>query len=277
MLNGRLREVFQKGPGRANILGVEVDLVTRSETAAAMELAIQNRTSFTVSFVNAHMVITAREDSELREALNGCSLAVPDGMPLVWLSRWTDRPLSQRVDGFGMFRHFCALSEVKGYSHFFYGSSPAVLEPMTRELGQSFPRLKTAGSISPPYRPLTPAEETRHLELINESGADVLWVGLGCPKQEKWIYRVRNRVSVPVIAGIGAVFEFQAGTVKRAPACLQNCGLEWLFRLIMEPRRLWKRYLVGNLQFVYWICREIVGYCMASKKRKRHTTGGVTK
>jgi N-acetylglucosaminyldiphosphoundecaprenol N-acetyl-beta-D-mannosaminyltransferase len=179
-------------------------------------------------------------------------------MPLVWISKWTDTPLSNRVYGPDLFERFCGLSEGKGYSHFFYGSSPKVLNLLTQTIRQRFPRIRIVGFISPPYRPLYGQEENRFIEEINESGADVLWVGLGCPKQEKWMVSVRDRIRVPVIAAIGAAFDFHAGVVKQAPPFWQKHGLEWLFRLLQEPRRLSIRYLVYNPWFLIRLTKQIL-------------------
>jgi N-acetylglucosaminyldiphosphoundecaprenol N-acetyl-beta-D-mannosaminyltransferase len=242
----------------ANILGVKVDLVSCAQTLQVMDSAIQSARPLAVSFVNVYSIMTSRRDALLREAINGSSLAVADGMPLVWISRWTDAPLSDRVYGPDLFESFCTLADSKAYSYFFYGSSPAVLSALTRKIRDQFPRIRIAGALSPPYREITADEEARFIDEINRSNADVLWIGLGSPKQEKWMHSVRHRVRVPVLAAIGAAFDFHAGSVRQAPKRVQKMGLEWLFRLLMEPRRLWKRYLLNNPGFVLLIFKEII-------------------
>lgn len=249
-----MKRIFQNQPRIAEILGVKFNLVGYAETIAAMEHAISNRSQLTITFVNVHSIMTAQKDKEFRNSINNSSLSVPDGMPLVWISRWTDTPLSERVYGPDLFRYFCNLSEHKGYSHFFYGSSPLVLQRLT----QKFSHVHITGSISPPYRPIKPDEENRYIEEINRGKPDVLWIGLGCPRQEKFMNRIRGRVEVPVIASIGAAFDFFAGEVRQAPRAWQRHGLEWLFRLIQEPRRLAFRYLVYNPLFIYKISLQIL-------------------
>lgn len=249
-----LQRTFQNQPRIADILGVKLNLVDYAETIAAMEDAISNRSQLTITFINVHSIMTAQKDEELRNSINKSSLSVPDGMPLVWISRWTDTPLSDRVYGPDLFLLFYKLSENKGYSHFFYGSSPAVL----RRLTEKFRNVRITGSISPPYGQPTLAQESQFIEEIKRSNPDVLWVGLGCPKQEKWMNQVRDRIPVPVIAGIGAAFDFHAGMVRQAPRSWQRYGLEWLFRLIQEPRRLAFRYLVYNPLFLFKIGLQII-------------------
>ena len=153
-----------------------------------------------------------------------------------------------------------------------YGSSPTVLSSLTRKIEAQFPHIKIAGAVSPPYRELTPDEEARVIDEINGSNADVLWVGLGCPKQEKWMHSVRHRVRVPVLAAIGAAFDFHAGSVRQAPKAVQRLGLEWLFRLFMEPRRLWKRYLLNNPGFVFLILKKIVSDLLTIGNKKSVST-----
>ncbi|MHC1623661.1 MAG: WecB/TagA/CpsF family glycosyltransferase [Candidatus Methanospirareceae archaeon] len=249
-----MKRIFQNQPCIAEILGVKVNLVDYAETIVAMEDAISNRSQLTITFVNVHSIMTAQKDEEFRNSINNSSLSVPDGMPLVWISRWTDTPLTERVYGPDLFRYFCNLSEHKGYSHFFYGSSPLVLQRLTTR----FSHVRISGSISPPYGQPTLSQEYQFIEKIKRSNADVLWVGLGCPKQEKWMNRVRSRISVPVIAGVGAAFDFHAGMVRQAPRSWQRYGLEWLFRLIQEPRRLAFRYLVYNSLFLLKIGMQII-------------------
>ena len=234
-----------------------------------MESAIRDGTALTVTFVNVYSIMTARRDHLLKESINGSSLAVADGMPLVWISRWTDTPLSARVYGPDLFECFCALADRKGYSYFFYGSSPTVLSSLTRKIKGQFPHIKIAGAVSPPYRDLTQDEERRVIDKINGSKADVLWIGLGSPKQEKWMHNVRHRVRVPVLAAIGAAFDFHAGSVRQAPKGMQRIGLEWLFRLLMEPRRLWKRYLLNNPGFVLLILKEMMSGLFTSRSNGR--------
>jgi exopolysaccharide biosynthesis WecB/TagA/CpsF family protein len=256
--DAKMNKIFQKQPKIAEIFGVKVDLVDYVETITAMERSIRKRDQLTISFVNVHSIMTAQNDIEFRVALNSCSLSVPDGMPLVWISKLTDTPLHNRVYGPDLFKYFCKLSERKEYSLFFYGGSPLVLQELKKKLLSGFSKVHIAGSISPPYRPLTMAEEKRCLDEINRSNPDVLWISLGCPKQEKWMNSIRKRVKVPVIACVGAAFDFHSGAIRQAPKSWQHIGLEWLFRLIQEPRRLAFRYVVYNPLFIFKLFRHII-------------------
>ena len=249
---------FQLSTGVAEILGVKVNLVNYSQTIASMEEAIKYRSTLTISFVNVHSIMTSQGDIFLKTALNGSSLSVPDGMPLVWISKWTDTPLYDRVYGPDIFQYFCELSEDKGYTHFFYGSSPQVLIQLVKRISKLYPKINIVGYISPPYHPITTEEQNSFIHEINRSKADVLWVGLGCPKQEKWIYEFREKIQVPVIAGIGAAFNIHAKELRQAPSFWQRHGLEWLFRLIQEPRRLGFRYLVYNPLFIIKVTVQII-------------------
>jgi len=246
-----MKSPFQQTPGVAEILGIKVDLIDYQVAIASMEYAIRTKSQLTIAFVNVHSIMTAQKDAELRNAINNSSLSVSDGMPLVWVSKWTDTPLSERVYGPDLFKYFCELSQNRRYSHFFYGSSPLVLQKLKKKIGNQFPRINIVGSISPPYRPITTAEEDEYVEEINKRKPDVLWIGLGCPKQEKFMDRIRGRVEAPVIASIGAAFDFYAKEVRQAPKAWQRHGLEWLFRLFQEPRRLAFRYLVCNSLFIF--------------------------
>ena len=146
-----------------------------------------------------------------------------------------------------------------GHSNFFYGDTQETLDQLMAQLKSRFPLLKIAGSISPPFRQLTEEEEACDIKIINESGADVLWVGLGLPKQDWWIHRNKNTLNVPVAAGVGASFKFLSGRVRRAPAWIGDLGFEWLWRLAHEPRRVWRRVMVDGPQFVYLVAREMFG------------------
>jgi N-acetylglucosaminyldiphosphoundecaprenol N-acetyl-beta-D-mannosaminyltransferase len=191
--------------------------------------------------------------------LDSADLCVPDGMPLVWIGRSRGYPLKRRVYGPDLLLEFCRETNTKGYRHFFYGGGPDVPEALAAKLKAQFPLLEVAGVYSPPFRPLTPEEDARAVELINRSAADVLWVGLGCPKQEYWMYEHRDQLRVPVLVGVGQAFDVHAGRLRQAPVWMREHGLEWLFRLMSEPRRLWKRYLIYNSQFIFSELLELLG------------------
>lgn len=241
------------------VLGVRVHAVQIPEVISQMEHWIAERSfGHTIVAANAHVVIEAQEDPRVKEAVNAADLVMPDGMPLVWLGRRRGFPLKERAYGPGLMEAFLSTSAAKGYRHFFYGSTPETLKALTQKVQERFGKVEIAGSHSPPFRPLTREEDEEIVEMLNAAQPDVLWVGLGCPKQELWMYAHKERLRIPVLAGVGAAFDFLAGVKPRAPRWMQQSGLEWLFRLLSEPRRLWRRYLVKGGKFVALVVREEV-------------------
>jgi N-acetylglucosaminyldiphosphoundecaprenol N-acetyl-beta-D-mannosaminyltransferase len=194
------------------------------------------------------------------QTLNSSGLTVPDGKPLTWLGRHRGFDLKRRVYGPDLFQDFLAATRTRGYRHFFYGGHPEVITRLVETIRYRYPGTEFAGYYSPPFRALTAQEDLHVITMINESRADILWVGLGCPKQEIWMYEHREHLNVPVMVGVGQAFNIIAGTLKQAPLWMREHGLEWLFRLILEPRRLWKRYLVYNARFLYCIMLELLGF-----------------
>jgi N-acetylglucosaminyldiphosphoundecaprenol N-acetyl-beta-D-mannosaminyltransferase len=173
--------------------------------------------------------------------------------------RFCGHSLKQRVYGPDLLLDFCRETSTKAYRHFFYGGASGVPEALAAKLKCQFPILEVAGTYSPPFRPLTPEEDASIVDMINRAEADVLWVGLGCPKQECWMYEHREKLRVPVLVGVGQAFDLHAGRLKQAPAWMRGHGLEWLFRLLAEPRRLWRRYLIYNSEFVFSALLEFLG------------------
>jgi N-acetylglucosaminyldiphosphoundecaprenol N-acetyl-beta-D-mannosaminyltransferase len=242
------------------VLGVRIDALQIPEAIEKLEEWIrERRRSYFVSLTNVNNVMEARRDPRFRKIQDSADLSLPDGMPLVWIGRLRGYQLRRRVYGPDLLLDFCRQTEGKGYSHFFYGGAPGVGEQLAEGLRRRFPALRIAGVYSPPFRQLSPQEDTYVVEMINRATPDVLWVGLGCPKQERWIYEHRNRLRVPVIAGIGQAFDIHSGRVRQAPRWIRENGLEWLFRLWKEPRRLWRRYLIYNTQFVWNVFLETLG------------------
>lgn len=239
------------------VLGVRVDPVQIPEVVARMEQWIRNRDACRgIAVTGMHGVTEARHHPAFREILNAADMVVPDGMPLVWLGRMRGRRLERRVYGPELMRAFCEATSEKGYRHYFYGGAPGVPERLAEKLKSDLPRLVIAGHDSPPFRPLTPAEDEAAIAAINRARPDVLWVGLGTPKQETWIYAHRDRLQVPVVVAVGAAFDINAGLKRQAPRWMRENGFEWLFRLVQEPRRLWRRYLIYGTQFVFFVCWE---------------------
>jgi N-acetylglucosaminyldiphosphoundecaprenol N-acetyl-beta-D-mannosaminyltransferase len=204
-----------------------------------------------------HTVMACREDPVLRAAVLGATFTVPDGQPLVWALNALGHKLPDRVYGPELMDRACARAASSGLRFYLYGGrNHGALAELARRLRLRHPGLRIVGGHCPPFRPLADAEEDAIIDEINRSGADVVWVGIGVPKQEKWMARMRDRLDAPVLVGVGAAFDFHAGLVPQAPDALQRLGLEWAFRLAQEPRRLWRRYLRYNPRFVTGFIRQ---------------------
>jgi N-acetylglucosaminyldiphosphoundecaprenol N-acetyl-beta-D-mannosaminyltransferase len=189
-----------------------------------------------------HGVSESRRDAHFRKILQSASLVIPDGMPLVWLGRWHKHSIDRRVCGSELLEAFCEQTGSR-YRHFFYGGAPGVAEDLAKRL-QDRHQIGVAGTYCPPYRPLNAQEEVEIASAIEAGAPDILWIGLSTPKQERWMYEHREKLLVPAMLGVGAAFDFNSGRLRRAPSWIGDRGLEWLFRLLMEPARLWKRYLI---------------------------------
>ena len=214
-----------------------------------------------VCVANVHMVMEAWDDVEFRSIVNGSDLVTPDGMPLVWVLRRKGFPLKDRVYGPTLTRWVVGEAASRGIPVGFLGGSPEVLAALVRNLRDEFRELSVVFQHSPPFRPLSAAEDRELVARINASGAKILFVGLGCPKQEHWMAAHAAGTEHPVQAvmlGVGAAFDFHAGMLRQAPVWMQKRGLEWLFRLVVEPRRLWKRYLKHNPRFIVLTLRELM-------------------
>ena len=195
----------------------------------------------------------SQKDEKLRQIHNQAGLVTPDGMPLVWLSRLNGFPWVERVYGPDLMLAVCERSLSKGYRHYFYGGLEGVPEKLAESLRRRFPKLQIVGVYSPPFRPLTKDEDECVIQKINQAKPDIVWVGLSTPKQEYWMHEHLHRITAPVMVGVGAAFDFHAGLKKQAPRWMQRSGLEWFFRLVTEPRRLWRRYLINNPWFLWLI------------------------
>jgi len=180
-------------------------------------------------------------------------LVVPDGMPLVWLGRRRGHHLPRRVYGPDLMLEFCEKTAGRGYRHFFYGGEPDVPERLADSLKRRFPTMEVCGTFSPPFRSLGPEEDQEIVTMISRAAPDVLWVGLGTPKQERWMHEHRDKLHVPVLVSVGAAFDLLSGRRNQAPRWMREHGLEWLFRLLQEPRRLWRRYLIDGTRFVVYL------------------------
>jgi N-acetylglucosaminyldiphosphoundecaprenol N-acetyl-beta-D-mannosaminyltransferase len=235
---------------RVNILGVRVSALTMQLALSTIERWILTRDRQYVCVTGVHGVMESQRDPELLRIHNAAGLVTPDGVPLVWMSHLLGQPSVERVYGPDLMRAMCAVSAKRGYRVFLYGSRPGTLSKLSDSLAGSYEGLQLAGSLAPPFRPLTEEEDEEEIRQINDANPDIVWVGLSTPKQERWMARHVHRLNAPVLIGVGAAFDFLAGEIPQAPRWMQRNGLEWLFRMASEPRRLSGRYLRNNPAFV---------------------------
>ena len=259
MLRPGVPIVVTDAPRRVNVLGVGVSAITMADALAAIDQWIATRAPQYVCVTGVHGVMESQVDPSLREIHNQAGLVTPDGMPLVWLSRLHGHHHVQRVYGPDLMLACCEASIGNGYRHFFYGGGPGVAERLAKRLGERFDGLQIVGTWSPPFRDLTAAEEEAMIDRITSSKPDIVWVGLSTPKQERWMARYIGRLPAAVLIGVGAAFDIHAGVTKQAPPWMQRSGLEWLFRLATEPRRLARRYLTNNPRFVWRLLLQLSG------------------
>jgi len=244
---------------RSDILGVGVSAINMQMALDTIDGWISRREPHYVCVTGVHGVMESYRDWRLREIHNAAGLVTPDGMPLVWCSRLKGFSHVQRVYGPDLMLALCQRSVGRGYRHFLYGGAPGVAEKAAARLRARFRGLDIAGSFCPPFRALTRQEDDDVVSRINSAGADVVWVGISTPKQEYWMAEHVYRLSAPVLIGVGAAFDFHAGVKRQAPRWMMQAGLEWLFRMMSEPRRLWRRYLFNNPLFVGLILLQAAG------------------
>lgn len=248
------------GPSqRVDILGVGVSAVNLEMALDTIHRWIATGKQGYVCVTGVHGVMESHRDSTVRDIHNRAGLVVPDGMPLVWINWLRGQRHVDRVYGPDLMLACCESSVARGYRHFFYGGGDGVAELLVKRLTGRYPGLTVAGTYTPPFRTLTPAEDQEIVDTINAARPDIVWVGLSTPKQERWMADHSGRVNAPVMLGVGAAFDFHAGLKPQAPRWMQRSGLEWAFRLGTEPRRLWRRYLVNNPAFVYQFARQFIG------------------
>ncbi|WP_118138611.1 WecB/TagA/CpsF family glycosyltransferase [Oceanicella sp. SM1341] len=226
----------------ANVLGMHVSAVNLGTAADAILAAVEAGRRGYVCFAGAHAAVDCRSDPALREVFDRAHLVVPDGMPLVWALRRAGHAQSGRVYGPDMMLELFRRGQPRGLRHYLYGTTPETLRRLAARLETRFPGALVAGCFAPPFRALTAGEEEETAVRINAARADIVWVGLSTPKQDRWMAAMRPRLEAPMLLGVGAAFDFHAGLKPQAPALLQRHGLEWAYRLCSEPRRLWRRY-----------------------------------
>lgn len=245
---------------RVSMLGVGITPLDLAQTVVILDEWREAGRRDYVCCVSVHGLVTAQRDREIYYALNRAGLTTEDGMPLVWWCRHAGFARASRVCGSDLLEAMCALAVQRGHRHYFYGASPSVVDQLASRLTERYPELIVAGYRSPPFRPLTAEEDAADVAAINETRPDFVWVGLGMPKQEKWMAAHVGRIEATALIGVGAAFDFHAGTKPRAPRWMQHSGLEWLFRLASEPRRLAGRYLIDNTIFLTHAARQLTGF-----------------
>ena len=244
---------------RANVLGIGVDAVNmRSAVARVLEAAVSKRKGY-VCVTGVHGVMEAQTNPEFRSILNSAMLVTPDGMPMVWVGRVQNHPDMDRVFGPEFMLEVCRESVPRGLTHFLYGGNDGVAPQLAENLSRMFPGLKIVGTYTPPFRELN-AEELRILqEQVSAVKPDFFWVGLSTPKQEKFMFKYLPLINTSVMFGVGAAFDVHTGRIKDCSRWIKRAGLQWLHRLLQEPRRLWKRYLINNPKFIYRIVQQMTG------------------
>lgn len=241
-----------------NILNMQVDVTSYPDaTQKVVRWAQEGRARY-VCAANVHMVMETHDDPAFSQIVNSADLVTPDGVPLVWALRLMGVDEATRVYGPDLTLHVCEEAARQRIPIGLYGGTPESLEAFESFLTERFKGTQIGCKIAPPFRPLTPEEDAQYTRQINESGVRILFVGIGCPKQEKWMAEHKDKLHA-VMLGVGAAFDFHTGRVRQAPSVLQRLGLEWAFRLAMEPRRLWKRYMKHNPRFVVLFLRQLLG------------------
>ena len=237
-----------------DVLGVHYTVTTIPEAVRGVISSISELTGQYICFSNVHTTVMAHDDESYREILNHAAYAFPDGNPIAKQIAKSGYPAVERVAGPDFMTKMFEETANTDIKHYFYGSSEKTIANLKIQLEQRYPGIQIAGMVSPPFRALTPEEDEAAVKAINDSGASLIWIGLGAPKQEKWMSAHQGKVN-GVMLGVGAGFDFHAGTIKRAPVLFQKLGLEWLYRLSQDPKRLFKRYLETNTRFL-WLTRR---------------------
>lgn len=243
----------------SEILGVKISTtISYREVYGRLNSFLVSTPSY-ITVNNVHTVVEAVRNKSFRKVVNNSVLSLPDGKPLSVIAKLKGEKNVNRIFGPSFFEKTLDWGQEDAIKHYFFGSSEKTLEKINNVMKVSFPSSHISGFFSPPYRPFTPEENELFIKHMNESGADIFWIGLGAPKQEMWMYENYKKLNRGVMIGIGAGFDYLAGNTRHAPEWMKNFALEWLYRLIQEPRRLWKRYLITNTLFVWYVFLELTG------------------
>ncbi len=242
-----------------DVLGVRIADTNLSKACLQIDSWIQGRQKQYVCVAPVATVMDCQADLNYLNVVNGAGMTTPDGMPVVWLGKISGSQTVSRTYGPDMLKEIC--TSKKAYRHYFYGATEQTIIKLSEFLRALNPDIKIVGHYAPPFRNVHELEKSEVIDRINELKPDINWVGLGSPKQDFWMAEHRGKLNAPVMVGVGAAFDFLAGVKKQAPKWIQRCGLEWFFRLCCEPKRLWRRYLVGNTKFVWLIFKQsILGF-----------------
>ena len=244
---------------RVNVLGVGISVLNLKTALAAIADAVRERRKGYICVTGVHGVMEAQDDASFKKILNESFLCTPDGMPMVWAGKLNGQREMRRVYGPDLLLDVCAWSETSGAKHFFYGGADGVAELLAQKLKLKFPKLKIVGTFTPPFRALNADEENKLREQVAAARPDIFWVGLSTPKQEKFMAEFLPKLDATLMIGVGAAFDFHSGRVKQAPRWMQRSGLEWLYRLCSEPRRLAKRYFKNNPLFMLKFFGQLTG------------------
>lgn len=254
---------------RDNISGININPLTIKEATEQIRAWIKQGSTHFVSIASVNNIISASRDKKLKRIQNSADMTTTDGMPLVWFLRLCGYKDIDRVCGIDLMLTVLGITEKEGFSNFFYGCTDKTLDSLENSLKRIFPKLKIAGKYAPPFRPLTEEENIEIVNRIHRAKPQLIWIGLSTPKQEFWMYENRGRLRDCVMIGVGAAFDFVTGKIRRAPKWMRDMGLEWFYRLIQEPKRLWRRYLMGNSIFIMLLLKEFFKrpFCMRNEKR----------
>ncbi|NNF54393.1 MAG: WecB/TagA/CpsF family glycosyltransferase [Acidimicrobiales bacterium] len=241
---------------RVDILGVHVNTLDLPTAVNEIDRWIQDGDRHYVCVRDAHGVMLAQKDEKFRQIQNNSGLTTPDGMPMVWCGRWAGEKEMSRVYGPDLIQAVTERASEKQWKFFYYGGTEGVAEELAAEIKRRAPGVQNVGTFCPPFRPLDGLERAEVIKLINEADPDIVWVGLSSPKQEFWMDDVRSELNAAALIGIGAAYDMLTGRVRQAPRFIQRSGFEWLFRLVMEPRRLWRRYVLNLPAFAFKLARN---------------------
>ena len=249
--------MFDKKIIKFYILNIGISAIDMNDVCLLVKDAILERKKKYICVCPVSTIMECRRDKKVFTSVHSADLATPDGMPVVWIGRMKGHKNVRRVYGPDLMQKVCEVSVKNSYKHYLYGSSQDTLNQLKERLNEKYPGLMISGSFSPPFRQITEEESAKIVGEINDSNPDIVWVGLGSPKQDLWMHEYRDRLNAPVLIGVGAAFDFLAGVKLQAPGWIRNNGFEWLFRLVTEPKRLWRRYLVDGSLFIYYVLIEL--------------------